>query len=139
MQIFYKKLIIKVKKLVKKYYNSLIYCKLEILNNNSNYMITSTITVQELKEKVFECVSTHYLFFSNSEHSKEIVRKRFDDFSFSCTYEVYYNFTPATHDFPEEATILNSLISNLEIDFDEFECDVEEVENFVNLKLAELW
>lgn len=103
--------------------------------------MTTSITIEELKEKVFECVFTQFLNFDYSEHSRERVHESFDDFSMSCTYEVDYKYRPASYDFPAEETILKAWISNLEIDFydDEMECDVEEVEDFVNLELAELW
>lgn len=103
-------------------------------------MTTSTITVEELKEKILNCVFTQFLNFDYSEHSKEIIRERFEDFSMSCTYEVDYKFKPATNDFPAEATIIDSQISNLKIDFDEeVEIDTDEIEEYVNIQLAELW
>ena len=103
--------------------------------------MTTSITVEELKEKVLVSIFTQYLHFDYSEYSRETIHESFEDFSISCTYEVDYKYRPASYDFPSEVTILNSWISNLEVNFydDEMECDVEEVEDFVNLELAELW
>jgi len=103
--------------------------------------MTTSITIEGLKEKVFESIFSQCLHFDYSEHSRETVHESFEDFSISCTYEVDYKYRPASYDFPAEETILKAWISNLEIDFydDEMECNVEEVEDFVNLELAELW